>query len=198
MNVILLAPFATALVGVTAVIILVSRDWRVSISALGAQYGGVLILITYNWPLEYAVVKLIAGWMAAAVLGMGLAERAEGWGDEIGGRVSGTLFRVFLAGLVGLTVYSLIPLAAQWLNRATYAHIMAGLTLIGLGVLHLSLTVQPTRLVLALLTALAGFEVLYATMETSLLVNAILAALTLGLALVGAYFCIVSEMEVQG
>lgn len=195
MNLLLLQPFAGVLVLVTALILLLSRDWRVSISALGAQYVGVLLLIMHYWPLEFAVVKLIAGWMGAAVLGMGLAENASSWGEGMAGGYSGLMFRFLLAALMALLVYSLIPQAAVWFNRATYAHILAGLGLIGMGVLHFSLSVRPPRIVLALLTALSGFEVLYATMETSLLINALLAGLTLGIAFLGAYFCVAPVME---
>jgi len=197
MNVVRLAPYAAALVGFTALILLTSRDWRVSLSALGAAYGGVFVLVTINWPLEYAVIKLIAGWMAAAVLGTALADRNEHWETEFGGRLSGVLFRVFLAGFVTLAIASFTPQAARWLSRATYAHILAGLLLMGLGLLHLSLTARPARVVLGLSTVLSGFEVLYATMETSLLVNAILAAITLGLALTGAYFCVAPAWEAE-
>jgi hypothetical protein len=67
---------------------------------------------------------------------------------------------------------------------------LAGLLLVGLGVLHLGMTLQPPRVVVALLTVLAGFEILYASVENSVLVAALLSALTLLLALVGSYLII--------
>ncbi len=71
------APYVVGLVTITATIILVSRDWRVSISAMGAQYVGVLLLVALSWPLELAVIKLIAGWIAAASLGISLIENPK-------------------------------------------------------------------------------------------------------------------------
>jgi len=65
----------------------------------------------------------------------------------------------------------------------------------GMGLLHLGLTAQPIRSILGLLTVLAGFEIIYATIETSLLVNAILAAITLSLAFTGAYLRVAPLME---
>ena len=189
------APFAAILVGMTAIILLISRNWRVSISALGAQYLGVFLLIAMVWPIEYAVIKLIAGWITAAVLGMGMVEKTEAWEDELGDRFSGTLFRLFLVGLVSLLVISAAPEIANWLLTATYQQIIGGLLLIGIGILHLGLTAKPVRVILGLLTVLSGFEIFYATMETSLLVNAILAIITFSLALAGAYLYIVPTLE---
>ncbi|MDH5605667.1 MAG: hypothetical protein OEY93_02155, partial [Anaerolineae bacterium] len=49
---------------------LVARNWRWLISALGLQYLAVYILVSGPWPIELAAVKLVAGWMAASILGM--------------------------------------------------------------------------------------------------------------------------------
>ena len=51
------------------------------------------------------------------------------------------------------------------------------------------------------MTVLAGFELLYATVEGSVLVAGLLAVINLGLALVGSYLMIASNAEpeeVQG
>ena len=61
------------------------------------------------------------------------------------------------------------------------------LILIGMGLLHLGLSVHPMRVTLGLLITLAGFEVLYASLENSILVSGLLAVITLGLALTGSY-----------
>jgi hypothetical protein len=192
-----LAPLSAVLLGITAVLLMVSRDWRVSVSALGAQYLGAFLLIALVWPLEYAVIKLVAGWIAAAVLGMSLMERAEVWEREMVYGFSVILFRIFLAGFVALVILSLAPGAADWFVFATREQILAGFLLIGLGLFHLGLTVQPVRVIFGLLTVFSGFEILYATMEVSLLVNAFLAVITLGLALVGAYFLAIPNAEAE-
>ena len=53
--------------------------------------------------------------------------------------------------------------------------------------LELGITVQPLRVTIGLLTVLCGFEILYASIENSILVAALLSVINLGLALVGAY-----------
>ena len=57
----------------------------------------------------------------------------------------------------------------------------------GLGMLHLGMTAQPFRVIVGLLTVLSGFEALYAALESSVLVAAMLSIVDLGLALVGSY-----------
>ena len=190
-------PFAVVWVGITALILLVSREWRVSISAIGAQYVGVFILVSLVWPIEFAVIKLVSGWISAAVLGMGLVDQAKAWEDELGQWVSGILFRVFIAGFLAVVAFVSTPTVARWVARASEIQITGALLLIGLGLFHLGLTAQPILIVLGLLTVLSGFEILYATMEISLLVNGMLAVVTLGLALIGAYFNAVAISERQ-
>lgn len=192
-----IAPMAAGWVAMTAAILLASRNWRVSISALGAQYLGVFLLISLSWPIEYAIVKLVAGWIGAAVLGMGLVEQTETWKDELGKWLSGTIFRIFLAGFVVFMASILTPGMARLIVRASALQVFGALSLIGLGLVHLGLTAISTRIILSLLTILSGFEVFYATMETSLLVNALLAVNTLGIALVGAYLHAASHEGVQ-
>ncbi len=188
---------AVILVAITSVILLAGRDWRLAVSALGAQYVGVFILVALIWPLEMAAVKLVAGWIAAAILGMELVNRPEkSLGDERFGW-SGSLFRIFSAGLVGLAVLSFAPDMAKWMLTASYDQILGGLILAGMGLLHLGLTAHPLRTILGLLTVLAGFEILYATVETSALVAGFLAAINLGIALIGAYLLAAPTLEVE-
>jgi hypothetical protein len=53
--------------------------------------------------------------------------------------------------------------------------------------LQLGITLHPIRVILGLLTTLTGFEILYSTIENSILVSGLLAVVTLGLALTGSY-----------
>ena len=55
---------------VTSTGLLIVRDWRWSIFLLAVQYLGVFVLTLQHWPLGMASVKLVAGWMSGAILGM--------------------------------------------------------------------------------------------------------------------------------
>jgi hypothetical protein len=67
--------------------------------------------------------------------------------------------------------------------------------LVTLGLLHLGLTTSILRVVLALLTVLSGFEILYAAVEGSILVAGLLSVVNLGLATVGAYLLVAAAGE---
>jgi hypothetical protein len=169
----------------TSLVILVSQDWRWSIGALSLQYLAVMILVTQHWPLGLAVVKLVAGWMAGAVLG--LSQLGQEVTEEEPGLRTGRIFRLLAAGMVLLIAFSAAPKVSAWLPGVGIATLQGGLTLIGIGLLQLGMTARPFRVTLGLLTVLAGFEVLYAAVELSVLVAGLLAAVTLGLALAGSY-----------
>ena len=177
---------AAILVLVTATGLVLSRDWRWSLGLLAVQYFGVFWLVLGHWPPGMAVAKLITGWMAAGAL---LMTRLASPGDlpEETAWPEGRLFRLFACILMVLAVASFVPAVPTWLPGITPAETFGGLVLVGLGILHLGMTVQPSRVIIGLLTVLAGFEILYASVENSLLVAALLSALNLGLALVGSY-----------
>jgi hypothetical protein len=69
--------------------------------------------------------------------------------------------------------------------------------LIGLGLLQLGLRSGFFRAALGLLTLFAGFEILYAAVESSTLVAGLLAVVNLGIALVASYLLISPGLEPQ-
>jgi hypothetical protein len=69
------------------------------------------------------------------------------------------------------------------------------LLLIGMGLLHLGITARILPVTIGLMTVLAGFEILYASVEGSVLVAALLAVINLGLALVGSYLMLASSEQ---
>jgi hypothetical protein len=183
---------AALLVLGTSIGLVLSRDWRWSLGLLAAQYFGMFVLLLGHWPLGMAAAKLITGWMAAAALLMtrlGAAAQLPGESAWPQGR----LFRTFAAILVVLAMISIAPAVPTWLPGITPAETLGGLVLIGLAALHLGMTLQPGRVAIGLLTMLAGFEILYSSVENSVLVAAMLSALTLLLALVGSYLILQSE-----
>ena len=181
------------LLAVTSVGILLARDWRWSIIFLSAQYIGVFILALQHWPLGMATVKIIVGWMTAAILGMTRSNLDEE--EEANILPQGRFFRFIAAGVVGLITAAGTPLVDSMMADAGMAVSAGSLLLIGMGMLHLGLTDQPMRVTIGLMTVLAGFEILYTAVENSVLVAALLAVINLGLALVGSYLMIASNAE---
>ena len=175
--------------------LLVSRDWRVELGLLGLQYVGVFWLTNQHWPISMAAIKIVTGWMAIATLGItrlnlkGQEDSTEQFWPQ------GRLFRIFAAGIVTVIVITATPRVEGIIPGIGLSVISGSLILMGLGMLHLGTTAQPFRVILGLLTVLSGFEALYAALESSALVAAMLSVVNLGLALVGAYLLTVRKPE---
>ncbi len=186
---------AVILVSLTGILILIGKDWRLCILALAVQYVGVFILVNASWPVELAVAKMVAGWMSGAILGIAMASTSAAWRNPNQSMHFGPVFRVLAAIIVTLTISSLVIHTDSWLSMIKSPIRWGSFLLIGLGILQLSLSSHPLRVVIGLMSALSGFEVLYAAIESSTLVTGLLAGVNLGLALVGAYLLLSPAME---
>lgn len=171
--------------------LLFSRDWRWSLGLLAVQYLAVFWMVQAHWPLSMAATKLVTGWMACAILGIAqLNAREEGVTENTW--MQGRLFNIFAAGMVLAATFALSLRVDTWLGLSLPVA-WGGLLLVGLGLLHLGITSDSFQVIIGLLTVLAGFEILYAAVESSTLVAALLAVVNLGLALAGAYFMNVAQ-----
>jgi uncharacterized membrane protein HdeD (DUF308 family) len=63
------------------------------------------------------------------------------------------------------------------------------------GLLQLGMKGKPLSVIFGILTVLAGFELLYASVETSVLINGLLAAINLLIALVGSVIAEANQVE---
>ena len=178
----------------SAIIVIPGRRWIIGL--LAVQYVGVFLLVSFSWPLEIAVVKLVAGWMSTAVLFLARSNSPSSGGEQrMIASVPGTVFMGFTALLIGLSMYSLMPTATRWFLGASPQQVLGGVWLVGLGTLQLSFSRQDIRIIIGLLTVVSGFEILYATLEASVLMTGLLALLNIGLAFVGAYLQMASNLE---
>ena len=186
---------AVVLMVITSAGLLFVRDWRWTIILLAVQYMGMFMLTLQHWPIGMASVKVVAGWMSAAILGMtrsGLSDESLG-GENISAH--GRPFHLFTAATVVLIVAVVTPSVDTIMADAGFPVTSGGLLLIGMGLLHLGITARILRVTIGLMTVLSGFEILYSTVEGSVLVAALLAVINLGLALVGSYLLIASNTQ---
>ena len=178
---------AVVIVTITSTGLFLNRDWRWDLGLLAVQYLGVSILVAQHWPLGMAAAKLVTGWMATAALGMTLTALPPHKESEERFWPQGLGFRLFMVGMIIILTIAVTP-RMESAMAGTGAPVIAGTILLtGIGLLHLGTTSQITRVIFGLLTVLAGFETLYAAVEGSILVAALLAIVNLGLGLVGAY-----------
>lgn len=241
---------AVLLIFATSLVLLITPLWRRAILALTVQYLAVFLLVAISWPVEMALTKLVAGWIAAFVLSMALVS-VTGEGLLIPGAQkksvsvpkdsvemiapellaeplpsrektrprprlhpvearqsptpevtspglalpSGRVLRFLSATLVVLTVLSVAPQVQRWITGVRLEQVWGTLLLGGIGLLQLGFTSRPLRTVLGLLTTFSGFEILYAVLESSLLVAGLLSGITLALALAGAYLLLLPTLE---
>ena len=180
---------------ITGAVLLISWDWRISIASLSVQYLCVFFLVSISWPLETAAVKLVAGLMASAVIGLALYNLPKDMTHQSRTAISGMIFRVIAAILAGLFAFTGGIQLVAWFPAISIEQAYGALILITLGLIHLGLTMQPFRVVIGLLTVLSGFGIIYAAVESSILVTGLLALITLGLSIVGAYMLTAPTLE---
>lgn len=196
----------------TASALLAVAGWRRSIALLALQYVGVFLIIVPLWPLGMALTRLAAGWMSAAVLGMALLGHAQPSSqstesrlpiyeqDEGGTSTShppapGMLFHVLVAILALLLAISQAWRLTGMPPFITPFSAAGGLVLLTLGLAKVVLQEAPLATSLGLLTCLGGFEVLLASLSASPLSGILTSALTLSVALGGAYLLLSGGME---
>jgi len=190
-----LAWIAVVLLVITSTGLLLVRDWRWSIILLAMQYLGMFVLTLQHWPIGMAAVKVVAGWMSAATLGMTRSGLSSEDPQEESIWPRGRLFRLFAAAIILLIVAVVTPSVDKIMADAGFAVTNGSLLLMGMGLLHLGITARILPVTIGLMTVLAGFEILYSSVESSVLVAALLAVINLGLALVGSYLMLASHAQ---
>jgi hypothetical protein len=177
---------AVGLLVLTSLALLVVQDWRWTVLFLSLQYVGVFVLVAQSWPLEKAIIKLVAGWIAAAILGtsqIGTVEtelerqlRPSGWG-----------FRLLVGALMVTLSFNLVDNLQIWIPGVGLEQGIGALLLLSVGFAILGLSGHPLRVLLGLLVIFAGFELLYAVVEDASLMAGLLAVVNLAIALIGIY-----------
>lgn len=177
------AIFAVILAGISSLLTLVFSNWRRSLLTFALQYLAVFWLCHLTLSLSMAGIKLLTGLVAAITLAsIPIKEKSRpnilsepGW-----------IFRLVAGLLIWVVVISLESNFANILPGSE-AMRLGGLLLMVMGLFELGITREVGKVMLGLLTALAGFEVLYAMLETSTLVTGLMALMNLGLAFTGAF-----------
>jgi len=185
---------ATAGIFLTAGLLVVSRDWRLNVTALTVQYFFVVLLLTRLIRLEVAAVKGLTGWMICMVFY--LTERraseleqssaAEGSTPRrrwvISARASFCLLAGLLVSVAAYVAALRIPLPEVPTDITLACYLLAGL-----GLLLVGLSEAPMQVGIGLLTFLSGFDLFYVALVPSLAVAGLLGAVSFLIALAAAY-----------
>jgi hypothetical protein len=182
----------------TSTVLLLDRDWRLSLGALAVQYAAAFWLVTRHLPFVMGSAKLITGWMVVAALGktrLALPSVEDEKGESFLPR--GQWFRVILVCVVAFVTAGATPRIESTIPGLGWQVIAGSLLLIGAGVVHLGVTSDTLNVIFGLLTMLTGFEILYAAIESSILVTGLLAFTNLGLGIVGSYLLIAGNFPIE-
>jgi hypothetical protein len=188
---------AVAGIFVTASLLVVSRDWRLNVTALIAQYFFVVLLLTRLIRLEVAAVKGLTGWMICMVFylterraslleqspetnSVSSPQRWHWW--VISARASFCLLAGLLISVAAYTAALRMPLPEVPNDITLACYLLAGL-----GLLLIGLSENPMQVGLGLLTFLSGFDLFYVALEPSLAVAGLLGAVSFLIALATAY-----------
>jgi hypothetical protein len=138
---------------------------------------------------------LVAGLIACAVLGLALYNLPKELIFKQRFALPEVLFRLIAAVLAGIFAITGGSKLVQWFSEISIEQAYGALILMALGLIQLGLTTQPLKVVIGLLTFLSGFGIIYAAIESSILVTGLLAVITLGLSIVGAYLLTTPALE---
>jgi len=190
---------------VTAVLLVVSQDWRLNVLALAAQYFFMTLLMTQVVRVELAAVKGLIGWVICVVFylteqqaqsmasttGSGepmtvrewFTARVEAWRQT--GISAQAAFSLMAAVVVGVTVYVALPSVP--LPEVSTSVALVCYFLVGMGILLLGLSRDPLRAGIGMLMILSGFDLFYVALEPSLVVTGLLGSINFVIALGAAF-----------
>ena len=198
---------AVAGVLVTAGLLVISRNWRITVTALAVQYFFVVLLLTRLIYPEVAAVKGLTGWLICMVFY--LTERRASVIEQtevpeegkpvqrwrrwvLSARASFYLLAGMFVSVVAYTVALRFPLPEVPTDITIACYLLAGL-----GLLLLGLSQAPMQVGIGLLTFLSGFDLFYVALEPSLAVAGLLGAVSFLIALAAAYLR-AAEMAARG
>lgn len=186
---------------------LLAEDWRKRLAALAIQSIGVFLLCAQTLPLALSLVKFIEGWMAAAILGSGVANLRANFQSQPPQPEDGTflnpyptamwIFRLATAMLVGMFMLGGASTLMSLFNGLRFTHAIAILGLVGIGLLILSYRLSTFSIAIGLITLINGFEVLLSVIEPSVLLNGLLAGVILSIAFLCTYLISLEGTQVQ-
>lgn len=176
-------------------LMLVASDWRMRIASLASIYLIEFIVIIQIWPVALASVKLISGWMGIALLSTSMLNSMNQANSHR--FTSEIVFRFLMVVLIWIVVAAIAPSINEWLP-IPYTNLYIGVSLMGSGLLFMSLTDDFIEIILGLLTILAGFDIIYSSLEGSALVTGVYAFIIILICLLCGYFSsVVSDRKVD-
>lgn len=163
-------------------LLLLNLDARINLAGWILFFLGVGGLSIQNLPAGMAAIKVIAG--SAAGLLVYLSGILQPGGDDSPvPATNGRAFRVLVSTFILLAAATQSETLIEWFPGANLPVIIGGVLGFGAGLVMISLLSGSQGLILGIFMLLGGFEILFASIEDSVLVTGLLAVVQLSLAL---------------
>lgn len=160
------------------------ETWRRQVVSLAALYLGMFILMVQVNSLALSSAKLISGWMAALLLGL-IVPKVDFAPEE--GLLSNQVFKIAASVFIWMIGFFIARSVGSVFSTKPEI-VFISLAIFGSGMLQLGMKAKPLQVILGVLLIFAGFDLLYSSIETSVLINGLLAAMNLLIALLGTFF----------
>ncbi|MCB0078026.1 MAG: hypothetical protein KDD73_11485 [Anaerolineales bacterium] len=188
---------------VSAAIVAMTQDWRLTLISLLVQYFFVTALLALQLPPEMTLIKLLVGVVVTLLLFWSgqhvdnALKRVEGGREWFQRNRAifplGLPFRLLTLVLIALVIFSLPEslLSSLVVPRVT---VIVALWVIIFGIVTIMLTRDPLKTGVGLLVFQNGFELLYTPLEPGLAVAALLGIANIAVALTTSYLAVVKHM----
>lgn len=161
------------------------RPWRIGV--LAGMFLVQFIVISYLAKWMISLTLLILGWMACAVLGTGRSNQIS---DTENLSRSELIFRVFTYLFFVAAAFFLAQKSTSVFTDLTFFPAFLGIGMMIMGLLTTGFVRPYYNVIFGLLMVIAGFEIVYYSLELSMLVVGLFGAVKMGLAFFGSYWYI--------
>jgi hypothetical protein len=175
------------------VALLAFDELRINLAGLAANYLAAFLLIVQTATVGLAAAKLITGLMAAGLIYVSRHDLTPVKGSEV--RAS----RIFKITALVLIWLAILIIAGNFLNLfpVNYETMAGALIAIISGLMVLGTSRNALKVTMGILVLYAGFDILYTPLESSILINGLLALIIMLIALVGVYISTRHESEYE-
>lgn len=178
-NILILVTYASL------ILMIVGNDRRIKLASLSIVYLLAFIIIIQVWPVALASVKLISGWMGVILIGASQISHFENKADP--SPASKAIFQLLITALVWIVITAEAAAFNEWIP-IPYANLYLGLVIIAGGLINASVNQLLFDVIIGVLTLLAGFDIIYSSLEGSALVTGIFALMIILISLLSNYF----------
>ena len=182
------AYIATWMIALVCFLIVIWDNPKFVLAGLCVAYALAAWMVVTSLPLSSGGAKFIAGLVACGIIYIGLS--GSGWDEEADHFhpiPTGKPFRIGASLLVLLAAIGLTNNISTLMPELLSGVAQGAMMLLATGILFLGLFDSAFRVGIGLLLLLAGFDILYSSVEPSLAVVALLAFIHIGIALVVSY-----------